>query len=120
MLPRNLVSPLYEAVMECEPAVSAEVLKLAWPELSGTVASTVDPSRKVMVPVAAPAATTFTVNVTDWPNVDGLSVELTIVLVLGLNRTNGLSEVTVPHTVLVLKSRDEVTSTSVPFSIWNS
>jgi len=42
------------------------------------------------------------------------------VLVVGLKSTNGLSEVTVPHTVLVLKLRDDVTFSSVPFTIWKS
>lgn len=70
--------------------------------------------------MGAPEDVAVAVNVTDCPKVDGLSAELSVVLVLGLKRTNGLKDVTLPHTVLVLKSRDDVTLTAVPFTIWKS
>ena len=41
---------------------------------SGTVASTVAPSRNCTLPVGLVPPETVAVNVTDWPNVDGLSV----------------------------------------------
>jgi hypothetical protein len=46
-----------------------------------------------------------------------LSDEPSTVLVVGLKSTKGLSEVTLPHTVLELKSRDEVASTGMPFTM---
>jgi hypothetical protein len=40
---------------------------------------------KAAVPVGVAAApATFAVNVTDWPNVDGLRLEVTVVVVLPL------------------------------------
>src|ERR1051326_2694554 len=66
--------------------LSADVLKLALPPpLSVFVPSTVAPSLNVTVPVGVPRAGTFavtvTVKLTAWPEVDGLSDELTAVVV---------------------------------------
>jgi hypothetical protein len=108
------------AIIECKPPASEEVLKLAWPELSGTLASTVEPSLNVIVPVGAPEDVAVAVNVIDCPKVDGLGAEPSVVLVLGLKSTKGLRDVTLPHTVLVWKSRDDVTLTAVPSTIWKS
>jgi hypothetical protein len=118
-LPFHRASPLYAAVIEWEPTASDEVLKLTWPDTRGTLATTVDPSLKVTVPAGGPDEVIVAVNVTGCPKIDGLSVELSVVLVLGLKRTKGLKDVTLPHTVLVLKSWEEVTLTAVPFTMWN-
>ena len=63
-LPAKLPSPEYVAVIECPPPVSAEVLKLAPPEIRGTTERTVAPSLKLTVPVT-PAGPTVAVKVTD-------------------------------------------------------
>src|SRR6266496_4732116 len=65
--------------MECEPAVSEEVVKVALPEaLSVPEPSVVAPSLNVTVPVGVTpgtAAVIVAVKVTDWPEHDGLSEE---------------------------------------------
>jgi len=53
-------------VIECDPAVSVDVLKVALPPLSVPVPSVVLPSLNVTVPVAAEGVT-VAVNVTDDP-----------------------------------------------------
>jgi len=57
--------------MECDPAVSIEVLKVAFPLLIVPVPSAVLPSLNVTVPGAAEGET-VAVNVTDEPYVEGL------------------------------------------------
>jgi hypothetical protein len=68
LLAKFVVAP-YAAVIECDPTVSDDVLKVAEPALSVPVPSVVVPSLKVTVPVGVPApgATTDTVavNITD-------------------------------------------------------
>ena len=65
----KLLSPLYTAVIEWEPAANDVVVKLTCPELSVLVLSAVVPSLKIIVPVAVPepgdTALTVAVNVTD-------------------------------------------------------
>ena len=68
----KLESPLYWAVIECEPAVSDVVEKLACPEASSvSVSITVAPSIKATVPVGVPRSAgllvTTAVRVTGWP-----------------------------------------------------
>jgi hypothetical protein len=86
----KFVSPLYTAVMECRLplTVSDDVEQVAWaltfrPTLLQIV---VVPSLKVTVPVGVPepgaTALTAAVNVTDWPNTEGLAEDTTAVLVL--------------------------------------
>jgi hypothetical protein len=53
-------------VIECDPAVSVDVLKVALPLLSVPVPNVVVPSLNVTVPVAADGET-VAVNVTDAP-----------------------------------------------------
>jgi hypothetical protein len=69
VLAAKLVSPLYAAVIEWEPAVRVEVVKTAVPPLSVTVARVVEPSLKFILPVGVPEpeVVTVAVNVTDWP-----------------------------------------------------
>ena len=61
------------------------VVKVATPPLSVPVPSVVEPSLNVTVPVGVPApgdvAVTVAVNVTDWPNTDGLTDETSAVVV---------------------------------------
>ena len=68
-----------------EPAVSVEVVKVAWPEaLRATPeARIVAPSVKSTVPVVTglPPLVTVAVNVTDWPTVDGLTEDVSTVAV---------------------------------------
>jgi hypothetical protein len=69
--------------MEREPEAKVEVEKLACPApLSDAVPRTVAPSRNVTVPVGVPDAAdvTVVVNVTDWPKVEGLRDETTVVV----------------------------------------
>jgi hypothetical protein len=76
--PVKFVSPPYDAVIECEPVASADVLSIAWPDaLRVPVPSEFAPSRKVTVPVGTVAfpvgPETVAVNITDCPLVDGFS-----------------------------------------------
>jgi hypothetical protein len=66
----KLVSPEYDAVIECAPTASVEVLNVAVPELSVPVPICVAPSLKVTVPVGLPDpdfGATVAVNVTVCP-----------------------------------------------------
>ena len=71
--------------MEWLPTARLEVEKVAVPSLRVPVPSVVVPSRKVTVPVGVPApgafALTVAVNVTLWPNTEGLVAEVTLVVV---------------------------------------
>ena len=65
------------------PTASEAVAKVALPELRLAVPSVAARSRNVIVPVAVPrageTALTVAVNVTDWPNTDGFTEEVTAV-----------------------------------------
>ena len=76
-----MASPPYTAVTECEPAVNAEVVSVAWPEpFRVPVPRVVAPSLNVTVPVGVEAdPVTVAVKVTDWPKTDGFSEEPTAV-----------------------------------------
>ena len=84
--PRKLPSPEYVAVIEWTPAARVEVVNVAVPLVRVAVPRLAAPSRKVTVPVGVPApgatALTVAVKVTDWPNVDGLVEEATVVVEL--------------------------------------
>jgi hypothetical protein len=71
VLPLNVLSPLYAAVIECEPPVRLEVAKAAAPLASSTdEPSVVLPSLNVTLPVGVldpDDVVTVTVNVTDCP-----------------------------------------------------
>ena len=81
----NAVVPLYVAVIGWLPTASVEVVNVAWPEpLRVTLdASAVAPSLNVTVPAVTglPPLVTVAVNVTVWPNVDGLGDEVSAVVV---------------------------------------
>ena len=83
VLVRKWESPLYFAVIECEPSISAVVcvLKVATPPDRLPLPSEVLPSKKVTLPVGAPpyAGLTVAVRVTTWPYEEGLVLELTVV-----------------------------------------
>lgn len=86
VLALKLESPLYWAVIECEPAVSDAVEKLACPKASSvSVSITVAPSLKATVPDGVPSPAglfvTTAVNVTGWPKQDGLAGALNVVMV---------------------------------------
>jgi hypothetical protein len=84
LLPSHPAVPVNVAVRVWLPTVSAAVLKLAWPALSTATfeAKTVAPSANVTVPVGTPPLpVTVAVNVTDWPDVEGLGEELNTVAV---------------------------------------
>ena len=61
-----VVLPPYDAVIECKPSASFELLKVACPLLSVPVPSVVLPSLNVTVPVAKKGVT-IAVNVTELP-----------------------------------------------------
>jgi hypothetical protein len=79
-----LVFPPYSAVILCEPFFREDVLKLACPDaFSVAVPSVLPASLKATVPVGIPPDDEITcaVNVTAWPTNDGLSEELSVVVV---------------------------------------
>ena len=87
VLPASLVSPLYTAVIECDPTDSAAVLILALPPLSVTGPPKLEPSIwNCTVPPGVPApgalAVTLAVKVTVWPKTDGFCEEVSVVAVL--------------------------------------
>ena len=82
MLAVKLPSAPYAAVTKWLPIASTEVVNVAIPEPSKVpVPSVVNPSMNVTVPVGIPepgaSEMTVAVNVTDWPNTDGLAEEAT-------------------------------------------
>lgn len=86
VLGAKLESPLYAPVIECDPAASEEVTKVATPEaFSVLVPSTVEPSLNVTVPEGVPtlpaAFDTVAVNVTCCPVVAVLGAAVTAVVV---------------------------------------
>ena len=87
-LPLKFVLPPYDAVMLCVATLSDAVVNVDAPPVSVPVPKVVAPSLKVTVPDGVPlpgaTAVTFAVNVTDWPNTDGLADELIAVVVLAL------------------------------------
>jgi hypothetical protein len=89
VLVRKLLSPLYTAVILCEPAARDDVVRVAWPaRLTVPVPIVLLPSLNVTIPDAVPApgavAATVAVNVTLWPNTEGLAEEVSDVLVPAL------------------------------------
>ena len=72
----------------CEPTFNAEVLRVAVPALIVTGAWGVPSMVKVTVPVGVPepgaTALTVAVKVTVWPDTDGLTEEVTVVVLLAL------------------------------------
>ena len=90
--------------MVCVPADNPEVVYVACPPLSVTVASGVLPSRNVTVPVGVPlVAVTVAVNVTLWPNTAGLAEETSAVAVAPGWLLTGLTVCVSAAEVLVLK-----------------
>src|SRR5581483_11874078 len=82
----KLVSPAYTAVMAWPATAKAAVVNVAEPPESVAVPSVVVPSRKVTVPLGVPVpgatAVTVAVKVTPWPNTEGLTEEVTVVVLL--------------------------------------
>ena len=70
-------------MIDKEPAGNVVVLNVARPDVSWADPNTVCPSLNETVPVGVPADALLTpaVNVTDWPTVDGLSEELSVLVV---------------------------------------
>src|ERR1043165_8497373 len=82
VLPVCAPSPLYCAVMEWVPGASVDVENVATPlPLSADEPSVIPPSRNVTVPVAPDSGLTVAENVTCCPNADGLSDDVTWVVV---------------------------------------
>lgn len=80
----KFASPEYAAVIECDPTDSDDDVNVAWPLVSGTVASAVEPSLNVTVPVGLPLppdGATVAVKVTDADRMDGSADEVTVVVV---------------------------------------
>ena len=83
----KLPSPPYTALMMWLETDSDEIANVARPELSAPVPKVVAPSLNVTVPVGVTkpdTCVTAAVNVTDWPNTEGLTDELTVVVALPL------------------------------------
>ena len=68
-------------MIECPPAASEEVEKVAVPPLSAPVPNVVAPSLKVTVPAGPEEGVTVAVKETDWPTTLGLVPEATLVVV---------------------------------------
>jgi len=86
VLAMQFESPLYWAVIECKPAISDAVEKLACPAASNvSVPIIVAPSPKATVPVGVPSSTgslvTTAVKVTGSPKQDGLADAVKVVMV---------------------------------------
>ncbi len=82
VLPAKAAFAEYVAVMEWEPTTRSGVVKVAWPAARAPVPMAAAPSKNVTVPVGVPdALLTVAVKVTACPNTDGLSEEITLVLV---------------------------------------
>jgi hypothetical protein len=82
VLPLKLLFPLYVAVMECVPAVSAAVVSEALPPLRATAPRELPPSKNCTVPVGPNDGLTVAVNVTDCPDDEGFSDDVNPVVVL--------------------------------------
>jgi hypothetical protein len=69
--------------MECGPAASAEVVKVAWPEpFNVPLPIDVVPSRKLTVPEGVPEPlVTVAVNVTGCPAFEGFGADVSVVVV---------------------------------------
>ena len=83
VLPENFESPPYAALIECAPLVKVEMVNVADAlEFREPVPKVVLPSLNVTVPVGVPdvAGLTLAVNVTLWPNVEGLIEEVSVVV----------------------------------------
>ena len=81
--------------MECEPGARLTGVRVAVPPDSVLVPSVVEPSLNVTVPVAL-LGETAAVNVTGWPNTEGLTDEETVVLVLARKVTVSVPELLPP------------------------
>jgi hypothetical protein len=72
-------------VIECAATARVEIEIVAVPPLSELVASAVEPSMKVPLPVGVPlsgaTAVTVAVNVTDSPKTEGFTDEVTLLVV---------------------------------------
>lgn len=83
VLPVKFVSPLYVAVIECEPTVSVEIASVAAFPARVPVPMVAAPSLNVTVPVAVPdpgaTAATVAVNSTDWPEAEGFVPLATVI-----------------------------------------
>ena len=79
-------SPEYFAVIECEPALRADVVNVALPALKVPLPIALAPSRNETVPDGVPGEVLLTVavNVTDCPVVDGFAEDVTVVVVLAV------------------------------------
>jgi hypothetical protein len=82
-LGKLLLLPLYVAVREWVPSAIPLVVNDAVPLFTGTVPRTVNPDRKVIVPVGGngPVVVTVAVKVTDWPASAGFELEVRTVWV---------------------------------------
>ena len=96
-LPLKLVSPPYVAVIECEPTVKTEVVRVARPVASsGPLPRTVAPSLNVTVlegtPLPGALAVIVAVNVTGWLNTVVALDEVSCAVVPALLTTCGEPE----------------------------
>lgn len=80
-LERCKSSPLYVAISECDPTVSAELAMVQLPDESVQVPIVVELSVSVTAPVMVPTLVTVTFQVTDEPEILGLLEDSTFVVV---------------------------------------
>lgn len=85
VLPAKFPAPAYTAEIECDPAGNEDVARVAAPAERFAVPIGLLPSWNVTEPVGVPVpgatGPTVTVNVMDWPNLDGLTDVVTAVVV---------------------------------------
>src|SRR5207247_204946 len=82
VLPVKFASPAYAALMVWLPKANDEVVKVATPLASVPVPIELIPSLKVTTSPSGGAAATVAVKVTDCPKTEGLSDDVTVVVVL--------------------------------------
>ena len=80
----KLVLPRYDAWITCAPVVSDDVASVAWPatNVTGEPASLPSILNWTEPPGVPPADVTVAVNVTDWPDADGFTDDVTAVVEL--------------------------------------
>lgn len=90
MLALSFELPAYTAVMLLCPGGNFEVVYLAVPDVSGTVARRVVPFRYLILPVGVPppdCGDTVAVKVTDLPFTEGFKDDTSVVVVIALTTT---------------------------------
>jgi hypothetical protein len=123
VLPLKFKPPTYSAVIECDPRDNDVVVKVATPEAIDPLPMVVPASLKLTVPVSVTVVhgatrLTVAVKVTDWPNTDGFTEDVRVVVELPLlTVTVAALELSAGQTPLFTTARNCVVCVSVPVLI---